>query len=62
MDQLLFGKVHPFIGAQFGTTTVLIVRVAVLVAVVYVYVVTSAGGSVVVACTMVVTVLSIEIL
>jgi hypothetical protein len=47
-------------GKQFGTTIVW-VWVVILIAVVYVYVAPKAGGSVVVACTVVITVLSMEI-
>jgi hypothetical protein len=51
---------HPFIRKQFGTTAVWVCDIL-HAAVVYVYVVTKAGGSVVVACTVVVTMLSMEI-
>jgi hypothetical protein len=60
LNQELLSRIHPFTRKQFGTTVVWVCDV-VLAAVVYVYVVTKAGGSVVVACTVVVTVLSMEI-
>jgi hypothetical protein len=53
---------QPFMGKQFGTTVVWVwVWVVVLVAVVYVYVAAKAGGGIVVASTVVITVLSMEI-
>lgn len=60
IGQELAGRMQPCIGKQFGTTVVW-VWVVVLVAVVYVYVAAKAGGGIVVACTVVITVLSIEI-